>query len=51
MNSDAYFGICVWLFKTRNTHCSEYESRYNEQAQVSEPLMLGVLAEARNIEL
>ena len=58
MNSDAYFGTYVWLFETESTCCSECDSRCNEQAQVSEPLMLrvlavasGILATARKLEL
>ena len=49
MNSDAYFGICVWLFKTGSTRCNECDSRYNEQAQVSEPLTLRVLTVASRV--
>ena len=58
MNSDAYSEICVWLFETGNTRCSECDSRYNEQARISEPLTLrvltaasGVLAVARKLEM
>ena len=35
MNSDAYSGICVWLFETGSTRCSECDSHYNEQARVN----------------
>ena len=44
MNCDACSGICVWLFETRSTHYSDCGSRCNEQAWISEPLTLRVLA-------
>ena len=49
MNSDAYSGICVWLFETGSTRCKKCDSRYNEQAQVSELLMLSVLTIASRV--
>ena len=49
MNSDAYSGICVWLFETGSTRCSACDSRYNEWAQVSEPLTLRVLVVASEV--
>ena len=58
MNSDACSEICVWLFETGSTHCSECDYRCNEQARVSDPLTLRVLtvvsrvlATARKLEL
>ena len=44
MNNDVCSGICVWLFETRSTRCNECDYRCNEQARVSEPLTLRVLA-------
>ena len=58
MNNDARSEICVWLFEKGSTRCSECDYRCNEQAQVSEPLTLrvlavasGVLTTARKLEL
>ena len=58
MNSDACSRTCIWLFETESTRCSECDTRCNEQAQVSEPFMLkvlavvgGVLATARKLKL
>ena len=58
MNSDACSGICVWLFKTGNTRYNECDYHCIEQARVSEPLTLrvlaiasGVLATARKLKL
>ena len=58
MNSDAYSGICIWLFETGSTRYNEFDSRCNEQAQVSEHLTLralaaasGVLVTARKLEM
>ena len=44
MNSDVCSRICVLLFETESTYCSECDSRCNEQAQVNKPLKLRVLA-------
>ena len=49
MNSDAYYGICVWLFEIGSTCYSECDSRCNEQVRVGEPLILRVRAAASRV--